>query len=201
MNEAADQTAMFVKRRIMQLTARQDDSSARATLARLRRGIGKAPGSMPELWDVTLCELPETLMGKGETPSRAEWAAHTALTLFALHQQGSDRKNDCMHRDGASLGIAVRKLAPKEDAENYASIKRRFDAAATADSVEEFAHHLRGLVQLLKAGGIALDYAALAKDLYRFQSPDARDDVRLRWGRDFYRFTAENVQNAKEAEA
>jgi CRISPR system Cascade subunit CasB len=34
---------------------------------------------------------------------------------------------------------------------------------------------------------ITLDYPALTEDLYWFQFPEARDSVRLRWGRDFYR--------------
>jgi len=198
MADEATHAGAFVKRKISRLCEAKNESAARATLAKLRRGIGKAPGSMPELWDVTLDGLPETLTGKGNGPTHGEWAVHTALTLYALHQQGKDLKGQCMSREGSSLGVSVRKLIQKEEDEQR--IKRRFDAAATSDSLEEFSHHLRGLVQLLKAKDIPLDYPALTKDLYWFQFPAARDSVRLRWGREYYRIrkNEENVNERKD---
>jgi len=51
----------------------------------------------------------------------------------------------------------------------------------------ECVHHLRGLVQLLRAEGIPLDYPELAYDLYRYQTLDGTQQVRLLWGQDFYR--------------
>ena len=179
------QASGFVKRKILQMCESHNGSEAKAMLAKLRRGIGRAPGSMPELWKVTLEGLTETLISKNKGPTRVEWAVHTALTLYALHQQGKDLKGQCMNREGESLGIAVRKLIQNEEDEQR--IKRRFDSAATSESIEEFSHHLRGLIQLLKAKDIPLDYTALTEDLFWFQFSDTRDSVRLRWGRDFYR--------------
>ena len=57
---------------------------------------------------------------------------------------------------------------------------------ATSNDIDEFAHHLRGMVQLLKASGIALDYRQLTKDIYDFMEPERRNLLRLRWGQDFY---------------
>lgn len=169
----------FVKNQIRQLNDKKE-SSERAILAKLRRGIGKSPGSTPELWEITLKNMPEFTTNQDE-PTRSEWAVHTALTLYALHQQGKER---CMSEDGGRLGVSLRRLIKNEDDEKR--IKRRFDAAATSDSLEEFSHHLRGLIQILKSEEIPLDYPSLAEDLYRYQIPEARDAVRLRWGRDFY---------------
>ena len=185
MIDKAKQAGVFVRRKITELSENKNGSAVRAALARLRRGIGKAPGSMPELWEATLKDLPQELIGKGQDPSYGEWAVHTALTLFALHQQGKDLKLQCMNKDGEFLGISLRKLVSDDEEEKR--IKRRFDAASTSSSMEEFSHHLRGLIQLLKAKSIPLDYPALAEDLYWLQMPNARDSVRLRWGRDFYR--------------
>ncbi len=194
MSNEAKLAKAFVKRKISRLYESQNEAASRATLAKLRRGIGKAPGSMPELWDVTLAGLPEELTGRNdEPPTYGEWAVYTPLTLYALHQQGKDLKKQCMSEDGKFLGVAVGKLAKNEDDEKR--VKRRFDAAATADSLEEFSHHLRGLVQLLKDKDIPLDYPALSEDLYWFQFPEARDSVRLRWGRDFY-----NIRETEENE-
>jgi len=182
----------FVRRKINQLFSSQNDTVVRAELARLRRGIGKLPGSMPELWDITIKDLPEILVGKDEKPSYGEWAVYTTLTLFALHQQGKDLKSQCMNQEGMFLGKAVRTLIQTSEDENR--VKRRFDAAATSNSMEEIAHHLRGLIQLLKSENIPLDYPKLTEDLYRFQFPEARDNVRLMWGREFYSMQAKSKE-------
>ena len=90
------------------------------------------------------------------------------------------------------LGKAVRTLIQTSEDENR--VKRRFDAAATSNSMEEIAHHLRGLIQLLKSENIPLDYPKLTEDLYRFQFPEARDNVRLMWGREFYSMQAKSKE-------
>ena len=137
-------------------------------------------------------DLPEILVGKDEKPSYGEWAVYTTLTLFALHQQGKDLKSQCMNQEGMFLGKAVRTLIQTSEDENR--VKRRFDAAATSNSMEEIAHHLRGLIQLLKSENIPLDYPKLTEDLYRFQFPEARDNVRLMWGREFYSMQAKSKE-------
>ena len=66
------------------------DNQRRAELAKLRRGIGHAPGELPELWGSFLLGMPESFQGRS-APSAAEWAVYLALTLYAMHQQGNDR--------------------------------------------------------------------------------------------------------------
>jgi len=150
----AKKAKAFVKYKISRLSESQNDAAARATLAKLRRGIGKTPGSMPELWGTTLAGLPKELIGKNdEPPTYGEWAVYTALTLYALHQQGKDIKKQGVSEDGKFFGIVVGKLIENEEDEKR--IKRRFDAAATSDSLDEISHHLRGLIQLLKDKPIA----------------------------------------------
>ena len=189
----------YTKYRIIKLTESKNKSVTRAILSKLRRGIGKAPGSMPELWDITLGELPETLLSKGDNPTYGEWAVYTALTLFALHQQGKDIKRQCMSKDSSHLGNSVKKLI-QQDNGNENAVTRRFVVAATSDSIEELSHHLRGIVQLLKAKDIPLDYPALSEDLFWFQFSDKRDSVRLRWGQDFYRLNEIKVDTDLESE-
>lgn len=185
MRKKAKKVKGFVDRKIAWLAKTENEAYARSTLAKLRRGIGKPPGSLSELWEVTLKDLPEDLMGKGQDPSDCEWAVYSAMTLFALHQQGKDLNKECMSQKGESLGRSLRKLVGDEEEEKR--IKRRFDATSTSTSMEEYSHHLRGLIQLLRAKSIPLDYPSLAEDLFWLQWPNARDSVRLRWGRDFYR--------------
>lgn len=191
----AIQVSGFVKYKIIQITEGQNPSMVRSTLAKLRRGIGRIPGSHPDIWDVTLRGMPDALVGKWDGPTSGEWAIHIALTLFALHQQGKDIKRQCMNRDGYPLGIALRNLVKGEEDENR--IKRRFDKVATADSMKEVSHHLRGLIQLMKAEDIPLDYPKLAEDLFRFQNPEIRDTIRLKWGREYYRPIKKDGRNQK----
>jgi CRISPR system Cascade subunit CasB len=200
----AERVYAFVAAKIGAL--QKESPWGKAMLAKLRRGIGKEPGEMPDIWEVTLGDLPEALMRQGKDedfrPTEAEWAIHTALTLYALHQQGKDQPMSVSGKKegdkiiyGASLGKAARQLI-KPDKSNEQAVKRRFDAMATAKDLTELSHHARGLIQLMKAADppIRLDYPQFAKDLYFYQFDDARDKIRLRWGQDFYRADAGNEQ-------
>ena len=88
------------------------DNQRRAELAKLRRGVGHAPGDLPELWGSFLLGMPESFQGRSG-PSHAEWAVYLALTLYAVHQQGNDRPMNC---PGNTLGRAVRQLAERNSA-------------------------------------------------------------------------------------
>lgn len=179
----------FVDRRVTALQERYLDrgSVAVATLARLRRGVSKEVGALPELWQVTLEGIPMPFEPYDDTPTYGERAAYTAITLYALHQQS---RRDGMHRRGPSLGTAarvLRKRAPSEDA-----VRRRFEAVGTATTFAEVVHHSRGLITQLRGAGIPLDYGVLADQLFLLQTPGGADQVRLAWGRDFYRVTSDS---------
>lgn len=173
------------------------DNRKRAELAKLRRGIGKEPGEQPELWGILLQDMPESFLGKNG-PSREEWAIYLTITLYALHRQSQPGS---VNLPGNTLGKAVRELAEKNAAAGQdwreSSILRRFNALATADSMPEVSHHLRGMIQLMrsaKGGTVLLDYPQLAVDLYELQLElegqqlaEQLPHVRLRWGQDLYR--------------
>ena len=197
---------MYTEQRLHWLWA-LPDNQRRAELAKLRRGVGRAPGDLPELWGSFLRGMPESFQGRS-APSAAEWAVYLALTLYAMHQQGNDRP---MNRPGNTLGRAVRQLAERNSAGQdwtEASVLRRFNALATAEEITEISHHLRGMVQLLsaaKGGAIPLDYPQLAVDLYELQCTDPRytqipANVRLRWGRDLYCETKNASSEEEEKE-
>lgn len=180
----AKQVEQYTKRKLDRLLSRPGESAIKRALAELRRGVGKAPGEVPQLWGYFLQDMPEAFLGDRE-PSRAEWAVYTALTLFALHQQGKDPRREPMNREGQSLGNAVGQLVHGEEDQNR--VARRFYTMATSAGMEELAHHMRAIVQLLRSKGIALDYPALAGDLYGYQFPTQVSRIRLKWGQDFYR--------------
>lgn len=186
----------FVSRKIFSLTKSLDFGSTKASLAQLRRGVGKQPGELPELWGEFLQDLPEELMSNNDETSREEWAVYTALTLFALHQQGHSEPMNA-EGDENHLGRAVRKLVHSEgDQSNEERVKFKLGLAASSDDMTELSYRLRTLVNLLSGENIKLDYAELAKDIFLFQSENYADKIRMKWGRDYYR----NYKNDSESE-
>ena len=169
------------------LQTRLDDNKsrrARGELAALRRGVSRSPGELPEIWELTRVEVPD---GAGDAPTWEEIAVHTAMTLYAVHQQS---RIEHMFSPGVGLGSAARRLIGSPDEENP-SARARFNALVTSTTVAELRHHLRSFVSLLRARGIALDHAMLADDVLRFQQPGGAKKVRLAWARQYYSLPAE----------
>ncbi|MFG2015632.1 type I-E CRISPR-associated protein Cse2/CasB [Actinomadura geliboluensis] len=163
----------------------RDASSAVGRLAQLRRGAGKLPQDVPELWGLTGADhlYQETALSEVQA-TRAENAAFLAVTLFALHQQS--RPNQRMHVPGVDLGAAVRRLMPPGEIDE--PIRRRFVRVGTAGSLDVLAYRLREIVSLLRRESVPLDYALLAKRLYDAHTPDGLARVRREWGRSFHSY-------------
>ncbi len=183
---AFEQIKEFTGKKIQYFLSQSAESQVRASLARLRRGIGHAPGEIPELWGEYLLGMPDDLLGHGNEISRAEWAVYTALTMFALHQQGKSLDSEQMHKSGVSIGTAANRLIKNEN-EDRERVGRRFYPFALSADMTELSYHLRGLISLLRSESIPLDYALLAADLYLFQDTERKEQVKLRWGEDFCR--------------
>lgn len=187
----------FVGRRIEKLQdmaeRKETGRSGNAMLASLRRGVGKAPGELPELFGVVLPELSEEFTSSDGIATKEEWASYTALTLYALHRQGGDGEKDLAHtKEKVSVGRALKMLSDrqqegKQDLNAEKRALQKMKMLITAKDMGELSYHLRGVVQLLKREEIPLNYIALAEDLYEFQCVDGKNRVSLRWGRDFYR--------------
>lgn len=172
---------------------RKDNPAAVADLARLRRGAGRTAHTVQDHWGLGGLEELADVLAKGHPSVRrehAEEAVYLAVTLWALHQQ-SARDSD-MHVPGQTLGRAVRLLMRKVQAENQADgelnepLRTRLVRVGTANSIESVAVRLREIVLLLRSAGVPLDYGRLADQLYRWQSPPERADVRREWGREFH---------------
>lgn len=165
-----------------------DDSYARKAIAKLARSAGHDVGADPDIFEWTLEGMPESVIGSLQTsdgPSKAEKAAHTAITLFAVHQK-SEFSGPMYTDQNYTLGYSVGKLS--QNNLNEAGVHRRFDKVQTASNWKELTRHARALVQLLKQREIPLNYGLLAQDLVKLNSGnDAANEVRLRWGRDFIR--------------
>ena len=165
-----------------------NESLGRAEVAALRKGANRAPGELPEIWELTRVEVPD---GAGDAPTREEIAVHTAMTLYAVHQQS---RSECMFVPGRGLGRAAHELVGTD--EENPSARARFNALVTSTTVAELRHHLRNLVSLLRSRGIALDHAMLADDIVRFQRPGGAKSVRLAWAREYASLPADGAVSA-----
>lgn len=161
-------------------------------LAAMRAGLGREAGTVPALWPYYRAPVNDWLARRGEL-SAEQHAEHAALALFGLHQQSKDQP---MHRDGRSLGAAIRALrdhevqralAQRRSADDGARpVDRLMDTVATATSLPVLLRHLRSTVPRLREISQPLDYDRLARDLHDYQYPDRRTAVRRRWGLDYY---------------
>ena len=157
--------------------------SAGADTAALRKGLGREPGSVPELWRFYKVAVPEEVAATGRITSELA-AEHAALTLFALHQQSQAAS---MHQDGEHIGSALLKLRGSDQfSANPGALDQRVGAAATATSVTELVFHLRGLITLLRGKQLPLDYTQLTHDIADWRWPEHQARVRRRWGASYF---------------
>lgn len=172
-----------------------DQPQAVATLARLRRGLGRPLHTQPDVWGLigmdsfqAAVESSPADTGYWTSPrtlDRVETALHTALPLWALHQQA--HRQASMHARGWGLGRAVRALMRARTTEEFDEpLRKRFVRTVSATSFEVMALRLRELVLLLRSAGIPLDYGVLADQFLQWQKPESRAEVHRFWGRDFH---------------
>ena len=169
----------------LQARYRRNEARARGELAALRKGVNRPPGELPEIWDLTSVHVPGYA---GDAPTWEETAVHTAMTLYAVHQQS---RTDPMFAPGKGLGHAARSLIGPPDDENP-SARARFNALVTSTTVTELRHHLR-------ARSITLDHAMLADDILHFQQPGGARRVRLTWSREYQFLSAESPASSDDA--
>lgn len=185
-NSRSSQLARWVGGRIMKIVSSPDVSYQKRVLAELRRGVGRKPGELPALWGVLFEDFPTEWMSyDGSEPTREEWAAYIALTLFALHQRGKSIDSNPMHQKGYSLGRAIRIHCASDDDERE-RCRGRFERMAMANTISGVEFYLRQMVTFISRDNIPLDYMSLAVDIFQYQSPNLVNAVRLRWAQDFY---------------
>ena len=79
-------------------------------------------------------------------------------------------------------------------------IRKRLNSIVGAQTSEEMAYQLRGLIQLIRSADslIRIDYAGLARELYLLHFPERAKDIKLGWGRDFYSVINQKLGKSKE---
>lgn len=145
----------------------------RGAMAALRHSLSFAPGGYPKAYPY----VEPFVAGDAHAQDVRRLARYALAGLYALHPA-------CHARSLATaLGEVVRDR-------KRPSLELRFIALLEADA-DGVMNHLRQVVQLLAAEGKAYDPAGLLHDLRvamdERASPEARDRLKRRWARDFYR--------------
>ncbi|ROP44150.1 type I-E CRISPR-associated protein Cse2/CasB [Streptomyces sp. PanSC9] len=164
---------------------------AGAELAALRSGTGREPGTVAAMWPFHRTRMASEWRNKGSL-TRDLAAEHTALTLFARHQQTHARPmHTAGNSPGTAAGLLLRKAAAgSEGKAATAALERRFGVLLTSADADELAMHLRSLIPLLNQAAVGLDYDLLRTALRTWDDPrrpDAATLFRQRWDRDFHR--------------
>ena len=171
--------------KIRYISGLKNESYQNALLAKLRRGMNKAPGEDPDLWGIMYGNMDESFFENnyGAAPTRYEWAVYIAITLFAHHQQGYDINARPMYKQGVPFASALSRLVI--DDSDCQKLFKKIDRATSSDDVQTFAAYLRRLIDPLKKEGIAFDYGELAEDIFKWQFDDGPEKINLLWGRKF----------------
>lgn len=149
------------------LVERQD----RGALAALRRGLGKEPGQVADLYRYVFPWLPET------TSPREEDAYVLVAALFAWHQRSWHPRAD---EGRSNLGASFARLMA---ADGSPSVEQRFVALLNCHA-DDLADHLRAAVSLLKAKEIPIDWAQLLSDIQCWHWESRA--VQREWARAFW---------------
>jgi CRISPR system Cascade subunit CasB len=158
----------------------------RGALAVLRRSLTFAPGASPAAYPYV-----ERFVPDGHDQDALRQALYLVAGLYASHPH---------HQGGTSLARSFGLLMLERQSP---SIEKRFIALLSSDA-EGMPELLRQVVSLMSADGRSLDYAALLDDLSTWLKPwalDARDRLRQRWARDFYRSAPDTAPNDSPAAA
>ncbi len=186
MTQTSERLAEVVAQRIERLQKQYltRNSYGIAMLANLRHAVGKLPGTIPAIWELTIDGIGGYT--QGGAPSKEEMAVHDVFTLYAIHQQS---KSEPMHIRNRLLGQAVRDLENSGHTET--AVRRRFNAIITSSTYQELTYHLRGLISQFHSEGITLDYRVLVENLFLVQFAEFVPGVKMTWARSYYSNTQE----------
>lgn len=176
----------ITKRIIKKWSYQLESPSTKATLAKIRKTLGKPLDEATDIWPILFENLPEEFVSSYQQPSYEELAIYTAIQFYVLHQQGTPDSVMLEETEAyQNIGSAFAKLRTKDDT---TAIDRRFNIMITSSTFEELVYHLRHMMMLLrtKAPSTKIDYAKLTEDLYLFLK-NGQENVRLNWARSYYK--------------
>jgi CRISPR system Cascade subunit CasB len=172
---------------------RETDSGARATLAILRRAVGKSPGEAADaarfVWGFLPRDAPPWQVD-GE-----EEAFHLIAGLFALHPKPWPQvETDTRARNlGASFAMLRRKTEEHGGGE---SVERRFVALLNSHG-DDLPKHLRQSISLLRSEDVPVDWLELLRHVRAWDSGTRW--VQRRWAQAFWGAVAPTASGTSDA--
>ena len=165
-NKKDPKTSAFVE--YLQKLRDRDD---RAALASLRKGVGKPPGTVVEMFRYV---VPFT----GEKTTRWDQDMHFIVgSLFALHP---------LKGGSGNFGNVFRRIKGKTDSD---SVEGRFMALLNCHE-DQLQNHLRHAVSLAKSKDVPVNWNELFRELRSWRHPDRW--VQRRWAESFWGGPTEN---------
>lgn len=154
------------------------DSDDRGPLAMLRRGLGKEPGTVVELYPYVAQWV------SVDAPRREENAYYLVAALFGLYSVRCKKDESKPNPRFTNFGASYAQL--KKDAhgnDQTASVERRFVGLLNCHG-EDMPDHLRHGVGLLSSRAVPIDWVRLLNDLRNWDN--ASRVVQRNWARAFW---------------
>ena len=154
------------------------DREDRGPLAMLRRGLGKPPGTVMEMYPYVAPWVPDN------AKRREENAYYLVAALFGLHPLNwrIDKSRPAYHP--TNFGASYAQLKKDADGnDRTTSAERRFVGLLNCHH-DDLPDHLRHGVSLLSSRNIPVDWARLLSDLRHWDDPDRY--VQRNWARSFW---------------
>ncbi len=160
------------------------DREERAELAALRRGLGKEPGTTPEMYPYVVPFLPK------QPRANQEAAYYLVAALFAWHQKHTN--DDRYTNLGASLAdFRWQQTVDRgeKEVQQGDSTERRF-VAMLSSTREDLPYHLRQMIGLLRTKEVPVNWLQLLSDIQHWDDDTRRDryyrNVQRRWATAFW---------------
>ena len=149
----------------------------RGALAALRRGLGKPPGTVPEMYRHV-----EPYLGDARRPQTD--AAYLVASLFGLHSVPWKPPENAPWN--TSFGWTMRRIRVRGDGSDDEGVNRRFEAALSCEG-EALSTHLRQLLSLLHSRDATapVDWERFFWDIVDWERIDRR--AQRRWAEAFWR--------------
>jgi len=158
----------------------------RGALAALRRGLGQAPGSVPDMYRYVVPLLPENAYPGSWT----ERSYYLIAALYAMHTESVSDGN---------LGDHFAKHLDRVNPERNDAIERRFIALLTAHHDDLHIYLRQGISFLRSKDKTPVNWHQLMWDVIALGYPDRATGVQKRWASAFWRRGAADASNSDNA--
>ncbi len=154
-------------------------SENRGALAALRKGLGKEPGTVPEMFEHVVPFLPK------RATKEQEDAFFLIASLFASYPEGTGQ---------VDMGRTFRTIRSKAESD---SIEGRFVGLLKCHR-DNLPDHLRHAVALARSKDAPIDWYQLLLDVQHWD--DASGSVQRRWARSFWEDRREKTSDQDKEE-